>query len=72
METNIISEMVGAVVDGVGVLPDVGKEIVDFFDVAVVNASGGLTTFATWSLAFLGVTFGLGAIGWVIGKIRNR
>ena len=65
--------IVKVVTDAIGgTLGGVGTAVVDFFDGVVVGAQGGMTTFATWTLTFLGVSFGLGAIGWVVGKVRGH
>ena len=69
-QAQMVEEMIGTVTQSIsGILSGIGSAIVDFFDVAVLTANNGLTTFATWALAFLGVSFGLGAIGWIVGKV---
>ena len=66
----MVQEMISTVTQSIsGILTGIGSAIVDFFDVAVLTTNGELTTFAVWALAFLGVSFGLGAIGWIVGKV---
>ena len=66
----MVQEMISTVTQSIsGILTGSGSAIVDFFDVAVLTTNGELTTFAVWALAFLGVSFGLGAIGWIVGKV---
>ncbi len=68
----MVGSMVGHVTNGLGgTLRGVGSSIVTFFDNTVLDAEGNLTTFATWSLAFLGIAFGLGALKFIPALVRR-
>lgn len=69
---DMVGDMVSTITTTIGgMLKGIGNTLVSFFDNVVLNAEGKLTTFSIWVLAFLGVSFGLGAIGFVIGKVRK-
>lgn len=69
--------MVASIVSGLtetvsGLLGGLGKGIAGLFNDLFVAEAGGLTDMATWVIVLLGVSIGLGAIGWVSSLIRNR
>ena len=71
-DKGMVGDMANAVSDTIGgLLKGVGHTVISFFDKVVLAADGGLSTLATWTLVLLGVSFGLGAIGWIIGKVRR-
>mgnify|MGYP000009473235 CR=1 FL=1 len=47
----------------------VGSAIVDFFNGIVLTPEGGLTTFATWTLVFMGVSFACTFIWALLRKV---
>ena len=47
----------------------VGSAIVDFFEGIVLTSEGGLTTFATWTLVFMGVSFACTFIWALLRKV---
>lgn len=54
---NLVSTIVGDVVSAISTfLSGIGTSVVNFFDTVVVT-DGKLTTFATWTLVFVGVGF---------------
>ncbi len=68
MVANIIQTVttaIGSFVTGIG------SSVVDFFNTTVLTSDGELTTFATWSLVFLGVGFGSMIFKWVTNLIRR-
>ena len=68
MVANIIQTVttaIGSFVTGVG------SSVVDFFNTTVLTADGELTTFATWSLVFLGIGFGSMIFKWVTNLVRR-
>lgn len=62
--TTITQDVVGAIS---AFLSGMGTSIVDFFDNIVVH-EGQLTTFAGWTLAFVGIGFASGLIRKLIRK----
>lgn len=60
-----VTSAIGSFVTGIG------TSVVDFFNTTVLTADGELTTFATWSLVFLGVGFGSMIFKWVTNLIRR-
>lgn len=68
----MVTKMITTIVEAItGMLTGVGSAIVDFFDVVVLTADGGLTTFAVWALAFLGIGFGLGVVKFITNLVRR-
>lgn len=68
----MVTKMITAITESIaGVLSGIGGAIVDFFDVAVLNSDGELTTFAVWALAFLGIAFGLGVVKFITNLVRH-
>lgn len=68
----MVQKMITTITDAIGgVLRGIGGAIVDFFDVAVLNTDGELTTFAVWALAFLGIGFGLGVVKFITNLVRH-
>ena len=68
MVANIIQTVttaIGSFVTGIG------SSVVDFFNTTVLTTEGELTTFATWSLVFLGIGFGSMIFKWVTNLIRR-
>lgn len=68
MAGNIVSTVTSAIGSFV---TGIGSSVVDFFNTTVVTAEGELTTFATWSLVFLGVGFGSMIFKWVTNLVRR-
>lgn len=69
--------MVGEMTDTIttsfgGLLKGVGASIVNFFDKTVIAENGGLTTLATWTLAFLGIGFGFMVVKFITNKVRKK
>ena len=65
---NIVSTIVGDVTTAVsGFLTGMGTTMVDFFDGVVVK-DGNLTTFAAWTITFIGIGFG----GRFLGKLLHK
>ena len=69
MVTNIVTGLTATVS---GLLGGLGKGIAGLFNDLFIAEGGGLTQMATWVVVLLGVSIGLGAIGWVSSLIRNR
>lgn len=71
-DKGMVGSMVGTITQGVGgILVGVGSSIVGFFDSAVLDDNGNLTTFATWALAFLGIAFGLGVVKFITYLVKK-
>lgn len=70
---SMVGSMVGTVTTGIGgILVGIGSAIVGFFDTTVLNADGtGLSTFAIWALAFLGIAFALGVVKFITNIVRK-
>lgn len=60
-----VTSAIGSFVTGIG------SSVVDFFNTTVLTTDGELTTFATWSLVFLGIGFGSMIFKWVTNLIRR-
>ena len=70
---NMVESIVKGLTDTVsGLLGGLGKGIAGLFNDLFVAETGGITQLATWVIVLLGVSIGLGAIGWVSSLIRNR
>ena len=66
----VIKAVVGAIISTITTfLSGVGTAFVEFFDVTLLTAEGQLTTFATWCLVLIGLTFAMTVIGAVLRKI---
>lgn len=63
--TTIVQDVVGATSE---FLSGMGTTLVDFFDATVIK-DGKLTTFAGWTLAFIGVGFGSRLISKLMHKV---
>ena len=75
--TNTPDSMVGEMTDTIttsfgGLLKGVGASIVNFFDKTIIAENGGLTTLATWTLAFLGIGFGFMVVKFITNKVRKK
>lgn len=69
----MVADIVTALTETVsGLLGGLGTGIAGLFNDLFVGTEGGLTEMATWVIVLLGVSIGLGAIGWVSSLIRNR
>ena len=62
----IVTTMIEAIT---GFFTGIGSAIVEFFDGVVLTAEGGLTTFATWTLVFMGVSFACTFIWALLRKV---
>ena len=68
----MVQNMVTSVTDAIGgLLTGVGSAVTDFFDCVVLNEAGELSTFAVWTLAFLGVGFGFGVVKFITNLVRR-
>ena len=68
--TVVIEAAVGAIVSTIMTfLTGVGEAFVDFFNVTFLTAEGALTTFATWCLILMGLSFAFTVISAVLRKI---
>lgn len=66
----VIEATVGAIVSTITTfLTGVGAAFVDFFNVTLLTEEGALTTFATWCLVLIGLSFAFTVIGAVLRKI---
>lgn len=66
----MIESVVGAIVSTIkAFLTGVGAAFVDFFDATLLTSEGQLTTFATWCLVIIGLSFAITVIGAVLRKI---
>ena len=64
----LVQTIIGDITNAISVfMQNMGRTLVDFFDNVVVN-EGKLTTFATWTLVFVGVGFGSKFVGKLMRK----
>lgn len=65
---NIIQTIVSAFKD---FMSGIGSSIVDFFGTTFTTAEGQLTTFAIFSLSFIGLSLAIGFVYAIIKMIRR-
>lgn len=66
----MIQSVVSAIVTTITTfLTGVGHAFVDFFNVTLLTGEGQLTSFATWCLVLIGLSFAMTVIGAVLRKI---
>ena len=66
----VVEAVIGVIISTVSTfLSGVGTAFVDFFDATLLTSEGQLTTFATWCLVLIGLSFAMTVIGAVLRKI---
>ena len=66
----MVSEIITSIVDAfTSFITGLGTGIVDFFRGLVLDENGGLTEFAAWGLAFLGLGLAVSIVYAILRKI---